>query len=137
MNKSVYLIVIAMFVLISLLAYIRMVPSESSHWHQPIEATENANFKRGAVRVLSAEDNILARVDAIMTELPRTRVLAGSVERGRITYVTRTKWIGFPDYTTVDYSNGFLKMYARLRFGTSDRGVNRNRLEAVIRDAGL
>jgi len=137
MKKILYIIVITLLILTVFIAYIRLMPSNSSRWHQPIEATHSANFKPGAVRVLSAEENTLARVDAIMTQLPRTRVLDGSVNQGRITYVTRTKWIGFPDYTTVEYSDGTLKMYARLRFGTSDMGVNRERLEAVMRDAGL
>ena len=39
---------------------------------------------------------------------------------------------GFPDYTTVQHTGDQLKLFARLRFGKSDLGVNRKRLEAVL-----
>ena len=64
---------------------------------------------------------------------PRTSVLAGSVDTGRITYVTRTQWMGFPDYTTVEQQGETLKLYARLRFGRSDFGVNAVRVNALVR----
>ena len=43
----------------------------------------------------------LAAIDAAARATPRTRVLAGSVEAGMITYVTRSRLWAFPDYTTV------------------------------------
>ena len=82
--------------------------------------------------ILSVEAAALARVDAAARALPRTRVLAGSVNEGRITYVTRSKVIGFPDYTTVEHSDGLLRMHARLRFGRSDLGVNAERLRHLL-----
>ena len=82
--------------------------------------------------VLKPEPAGFEAADAYMRGLPRTQVLDGSVEDGRVTYVTRTRVIGFPDYTTLEYSNGQLKAYARLRFGQSDLGVNRERLERLF-----
>ncbi|WP_420012217.1 DUF1499 domain-containing protein [Tateyamaria sp.] len=46
-------------------------------------------------------------------------------------YRTRSKWIGFPDFTTVEYVDGQIRMFARLRFGRSDLGVNGKRLERL------
>ena len=85
------------------------------------------------MRVLSAVATALARVDAAAMALPRTVRLAGSVDQGRITYRTRSKVIGFPDFTTVEYKDGQLKMFARLRFGRSDFGVNAARLKRLQR----
>ena len=48
---------------------------------------------------------------------------------GQVTYVTRSKWMGFPDYTTVRNSEEVLELWARSRFGQSDLGVNRARVE--------
>ena len=72
-----------------------------------------------------------ARVDAHMRGLPRTHVLAGSVADGRVTYITRSRVFGFPDYTTLEQDGDRLKAYARLRFGGSDLGVNATRLERL------
>jgi hypothetical protein len=114
------------------LAYIRLAPHDVARWHQPAEGTEDRDFAGGALRIWEAGADGLARADAYMQALPRTRVLAGRVEDGRITYVTRSKVFGFPDYTTIEQTDGTLKAYARLRFGGSDLGVNRERLEGLM-----
>ncbi len=115
------------------LAYIRFGPTDTDHWHRPIEAQSNQDVPGGAIRIVQVGPDALPRVDQEMRALPRTKVIAGSVEEGRITYETRSLIFGFPDYTTVEQAGDTIKMYARLRFGTSDMGVNRNRLERVLR----
>lgn len=79
---------------------------------------------------------LLARLDAVARATPRTKVVAGSLAEGRITYVTRSAFWGFPDYTTVvalPVSGGAtLAIYARLRFGRSDLGVNKARVLAWL-----
>ncbi|MEM9126862.1 MAG: DUF1499 domain-containing protein, partial [Pseudomonadota bacterium] len=62
----------------------------------------------------------------------RTSVLAGSVSDGLVTYVTRSRLIGFPDYTTAQQDGDTLRIHARLRFGRSDFGVNRNRVDTWL-----
>ena len=42
----------------------------------------------------------LAALDAVAMAWPRTERLAGGPEEGRITWVTRSALVGFPDYTT-------------------------------------
>ncbi|MEL6451392.1 MAG: DUF1499 domain-containing protein [Pseudomonadota bacterium] len=127
-----YLLVFSVLLIAGLVAFVRLAPSEPGRWHQPITATSSSDAPGRATRVIEAAPGALARVDAAARALPRTTVLAGSVEAGRITYITRSAVIGFPDYTTVDYADGMLKMLARLRFGRSDLGVNRKRLERLI-----
>jgi uncharacterized protein (DUF1499 family) len=74
---------------------------------------------------------------------PRTRLLAGSVATGKLTYVTRSRLFGFPDYTTVslllpeDGGPTYLHMFARLRFGLDDLGVNGARVRDWAARGGL
>ena len=113
------------------LAYVRWAPSDPVRWHEPVVAERSGDFGSGAVRVLRAGPGALARIDAAARALPRTSVLAGTVAEGRITYVTRSRWFGFPDYTTVEQEGDVVRMLARLRFGRSDLGVNGQRLDRL------
>ncbi len=113
-------------------AYVRLAPSDPAKWNQPVTASQDKDFGNGAVRVLPASDGLLERLDAAMMDLPRTEVLAGSVADGRITYVTRTANVGFPDYTTIEQTDGQVRMLARSRFGSSDMGVNAKRLKGLL-----
>ena len=114
------------------MAYIRLAPHDVAAIHQPIEETANADRAGEAVRVLEAPRDVLSAADEYMRALPRTRLLAGSAESGLISYVTRSRIFGFPDYTTLEYRDGQLRAYARLRFGGSDMGVNGQRLDGLI-----
>lgn len=118
--------------LLGVLAYVRLAPHDVNRWHQPVSAEADDDLSGGAVRRMEVPLSALALVDQRMRDVPRTTVLAGSVEARRVTYVTRSRWIGFPDYTTIEWSDGTLKAFARLRFGLSDLGVNRKRLERVL-----
>ena len=42
--------------------------------------------------------------------------------------------MGFPDYTTVQLKDDRLMIWARLRFGRSDLGVNRRRVDRWLAD---
>lgn len=114
------------------LAYIRLAPSDPARWHAAIEADNDKRFAAGAIRVMQAGPDALALVDKAAQALPRTSRLAGSVKDGHITYITRSKLMGFPDYTTVQQADGTLKLHARLRFGRSDLGVNDARLRQLL-----
>ena len=114
------------------LAYIRLAPSEPSRWHVPPKVSGDQDFSAGVKRLVAAGPDGLARLDAIIRATPRTRVLAGSVEEGMITYITRSAVFGFPDYTTVRQVDDKLAIHARLRFGRSDLGVNRARVDGWL-----
>ncbi|MEM6371975.1 MAG: DUF1499 domain-containing protein [Pseudomonadota bacterium] len=113
-------------------AYVRLAPVDDARWHQPIAQREDTDTRTGAVRVVAGGAEMLAAIDAAMRALPRTRVLAGSVDTGLITYETRSALWGFPDYTTVDHGDGVITLFARLRYGASDLGVNAARLANVL-----
>ena len=116
-------------IIVAALAYVRLAPTDPARWHQPVSESSDKTFAGGAVRVVPGDDDTLARLHQVALGTSRTQVLAGSPAEGRITYVTRSKWIGFPDYTTADLVDGHVRLLARLRFGRSDLGVNAERLE--------
>lgn len=131
-------------VVLGFAVYVRVAPSDPARWHVS-PATDAApdctiRAERGAARaaclVPQAAADALARLDAIALATPRTTRLAGSVEEGRITWVTRSRLGGFPDYTTAEVRDDMgdgpagarLDVFARLRFGGDDLGVNAARL---------
>lgn len=132
MKIVTYLLVVALLLAIGTAVYARLAPVDPTRWHAPVTATADRDLPGGAVRVVAGDAARLAAVNAALLALPRTRVLAGSVAEGRITYITRSALFGFPDFTTVDFVDGELRLFARLRFGLSDLGVNRRRLEQVL-----
>ena len=119
-------------VVISGLGYIRLAPSDAAIWHVSPQVSENKSFKAGVKRLVSTSPDGLARFDKIVMATPRTSVLTGSPESGMVTYITRSQIFGFPDYTTAQQNGNSLKIYARLRFGRSDTGVNGARVKGWI-----
>ena len=125
-------IVIAAAVLLAL--YVRFAPSDAGRFHVSGAVQSDADLEGGVKRILPGVT--LAELDQIAQQTPRTKVLAGSVDDGMITYVTRSRLIGFSDYTTVEAKDGMVTVFARLRFGRSDLGVNRRRVEGWIKALG-
>ena len=130
---------VAVIAIIGLLAYVRLSPTSAARWHtDPASAyTWGRNdwntvipVTGGAVLRLPASPDILARLDAIAMATPRTTRLVGTAAQGQITWVTRSAFWGFPDYTTAQIKADGLYIFARLRFGKSDLGVNAARLRA-------
>jgi uncharacterized protein (DUF1499 family) len=65
---------------------------------------------------------------------PLVQRLAGGPGEDWTTYVLRSRVFGFPDYASVRVLDGAagtssLAIFARARFGRSDLGVNRARVE--------
>jgi uncharacterized protein (DUF1499 family) len=121
-------------------AYVRLAPSNPESWHvAPDQEPHDFKGSYHETRVIAAAPmDVLDRLDTIARAWPRTRVLAGSVDEALVTYITRTKYWGFPDYTTVQVAldaddNTVLSIHARLRFGGSDGGVNRARVRRWLK----
>ena len=128
---------LGLVLLIVAIGYIRLAPSDPVRWHNPPQVSENKDFKAGVKRLITSGPDGLARLDEIALSTPRTSVLAGSVESGMVTYITRSAVFGFPDFTTAQQDGDSLKIYARQRFGRSDTGVNRARIGKWIAALGL
>ena len=116
-------------VLVVLAGYIRLAPSDPARWHRAVEGTADRKGE-GSVLRLAAVD--LAALDQVARDWPRTSVLAGSVAEGRVTYVTRSALWGFPDYTTLELRKNGVAILGRLRFGRSDLGVNKARIQGWL-----
>jgi hypothetical protein len=121
--------------------YVRLAPSDPARWHvgpslygwdhdgpwdQVVALGGGASLRLSTA--VGAPSDLLSRLDAVALATPRTTQLAGSVDEGRITWVTRSALWGFPDYTTAEVRPDGLYIHARLRFGSSDMGVNAARL---------
>ena len=139
--KTVLFAVLAVVAAFAL--YVRLAPSDPARWHVrpvmpvpgPGDWPERGGFR--AQRVVEGKpEAVLAALDAIARATPRTRRVAGSPVEGMVTYRTRSALWGFPDYATVAVAPAGtgtrLLVHSRLRFGTSDLGVNRARVEGWL-----
>lgn len=131
MAKVLYFFV---FLVVAFGLYVRLTPSSAARWHAPVEGGD-ALSAGGIRKVLPGQSGQLATLVAIIEKEPRTWLLAGSLAEGRLTFVTRSRLWGFPDYATVETRGEDLVIYSRLRFGRSDLGVNSARVARWI--AGL
>jgi hypothetical protein len=114
-------------------AYVRLAPSDPARWDtDPALGTEGLNSHVAKVFVPLPPATALAAFDAVAMAEARTTRLTGSPEDGRITYVSRSRLWGFPDYTTVgavpDEGGTWLLIWGRSRFGQGDMGVNAARV---------
>ena len=128
-------------VFLGVLAFIRLAPSDPAIWHVDL-AAPGFDPAVGQVFCITPDnrygplaDGALARLDAIALATPRTERLAGSVDAGRITWVTRSALMGYPDYTTAQLMPGpGLCVFGRQRFGQRDLGVNAARIGRWIQE---
>lgn len=134
---------IVLIVVLGFAAYVRLAPTDIDAWHQRADGTEmgETTLSNGYIwRETAAGDGgeELSRLDGAIMATPRTTRLAGSVDAGQITYVTRSAVMGFPDYTTVGVYDGqdapYIEINARSRFGSSDLGVNARRVKGWLAD---
>lgn len=135
----------AVFIVVAGVAYVRLSPSDIATYHLAPKATEagdtpGANSFKAARAITAPAADVLQAVDTVALATDRTRRVAGGVDEGLMTYETRSAVMGFPDYTTVTVTDGatgpLLVIYGRSRFGASDLGVNRARIEGWLAQLG-
>jgi hypothetical protein len=132
-----FAIAFAIIAFLGLASYVRLAPTAYSDWHQIPESVEISGawqevtpLTGGATLRLNAGDpaELLASLATIAAATPRTVLVSGTPAEGRMTWETRSLIWGFPDYATAEVRPDGLYIYARLRFGRSDMGVNAARL---------
>lgn len=125
------------------LGYIRLAPMDPVEWHVDPEAaqrTGNPNDylvadggDRPAARSDVLPGALMARLDEVALAEDGTERLAGSPEGGFVTYVQRSRIMGYPDAISVravpDGDGSRLTIYSRSRYGKSDMGVNEARVK--------
>lgn len=135
----------AVCVAVAGVAYIRLSPSDMATYHLAPNATEagdtpGMNSFKAARQITAPAADILRVMDRVALGTAHTRLVAGSVGEGLVTYETRSAWMGFPDYTTVTVTEAeagpLLVINAQSRFGRSDLGVNRARVEDWLTQLG-
>lgn len=136
MKEGLYLLGI---VILAGLLWVRLSPHDADRWH--VDPADADPPRGNGYRIIGEEAPrflgdpqlvIETLIDVARTE-DRARILDGGVDEGLITFVTRTKWVGFPDYVTfkavAEGDRTKLAAISRARYGGSDWGVNRERLD--------
>ena len=128
MIKSIIVFGIILFGVLNI--YVRMSKIDPQNFHLITAFKENADTTEVVFRSIASGDmaTLVARVQAT----PRTTRLAGQVEDGKMTFVTRSLIWGFPDITTIWQDEDKIKIHARQRFGLYDFGVNAKRVDAWL-----
>ncbi len=142
--KTLTLVVI--LATLALMAYIRLAPSDPKDWHISVASQDPipqgtctdhialvAKGARAACILPLTPAAVLDKLEAIALTSPRTLHLAGSAAEGRITWVSRSFLMGYPDYITAEVTQTAqgtrLDIFSRQRFGEADLGVNAARLK--------
>lgn len=142
---SILLLLVVAFV--GFAAYVRLAPSDPARWHvDPETAVEEGRKNDFIVKPGGAGADIaspvfsdtpevlLARFRAAALGEPGVTVL--SEEGGFVTFVARTKLMGYPDFVSVKAvpaeGGAALFIHSRSRFGSDDFGVNAARVSAWL-----
>ncbi|MCI2398479.1 DUF1499 domain-containing protein [Aliiroseovarius subalbicans] len=123
-----YLLLLPVLLVVLFALGVRLAPSDPARWHGDVPLAP-ARFEGGRIEVIAGDADTFRHLAEIAQATPRTQILAGSATTGHLTLITRSKLWGFPDYTTMQLTEGQIALYARLRFGSSDTGVNSARLD--------
>jgi uncharacterized protein (DUF1499 family) len=126
--------------------YFRLVPMDPETWHvDPRTATPPASpnyaLRTGetAARFDLPPDVVAARLDAAATA-DGADILAGRPADGFVTYVARSRLMGYPDAISVriesDAEGTTVDIFSRSRFGYSDMGVNEARVARWLATVG-
>jgi len=132
---------IIIFGIVLLLAYIRLVPDHTDMLHkdpQTAASTGKPNEYRFTSTVFDiTADELIRLTDGFVQTQTRVTRIAGGADTRMITYVQRSALMGYPDYITikavtsgVDQSK--LVIFSRSRFGYSDLGVNKMRIDRWV-----
>lgn len=132
-------------------AYVRLAPMDAARWHvDPEEAVPTGRPNQwllapGAdgepIVTDAAPAEALARLEAAALAEGGVERLAGSPEEGLVTWVQRSRLVGYPDAITAravpEGEGSRVTILSRSRYGHSDMGVNRARVERWVAAAGL
>jgi len=134
--KWLLIIICALVVLaIAGSVYVRSAGHDPARWHvDPATVTDvNESNEYLASETFAASPQAVAGAlkDALGGE-----VLAGNLSDGWATIVVRSALIGYPDYVSARISpagdGSQVTLYSRSRYGLSDLGANKTRVEKVF-----
>ena len=115
---------IIIIILFSILAYVRL--AQVHPIYNIPNSTSNQLSSKGFVFIKAytgIKDELYEEITKVALGTPRTLLLSNDP----LQFITRSKFLGFPDITFIDIQDGNLIIYATSVFGQLDFGVNRAR----------
>ena len=115
---------IIIIILFSILAYVRL--AQVHPIYNIPNSTSNQLSSKGFVLIKAytgSKDELYEEITKVALGTPRTLLLSNDP----LQFITRSKFLGFPDITVIDIQDGNLIIYATSVFGQLDFGVNRAR----------
>ena len=123
-------------------AYVRYAPLYPNQWHVDPEKVVRTGKPNDFLMAEGGDQppavfgadvaTVAAALDAVVAAEPATFVMAGGAPDGFVTYVQRSKLMGFPDMISITLQSveegTVMHAYARARDGHSDLGVNAKRV---------
>lgn len=142
MRSLLVLVVLLVVAVIAASIWFRSAAMPAEDWHVlPSDVTPPAspNYELRAgdrAPVFDVPPDVMAaRIDAVATA-EGAEMIGGSLAEGHMTYVARSRLMGFPDAISVRLTpvaaGTRVEIYSRSRFGYSDMGVNGARVERWI-----
>ncbi|MEM1299760.1 MAG: DUF1499 domain-containing protein [Pseudomonadota bacterium] len=151
-----WLLVVAVVAMAGVAVGFRFVGHDPSIWHADPLTTDRTgrpnDFLAGPAGAMASEPDaalagrdlppreLLFLFNSIASNAPRTRVIGGKLDDLHVTYVQQSALFGFPDYISVkvveEGDGSALAIWSRSRFGYSDMGVNRDRVERWLAAMG-
>jgi hypothetical protein len=136
------LVILLVAAVIGAAIFFRTVGMPTAVWHVDpgaVSPPDSPNFdlRAGdtAPVIDAAPDVVAARIDGIATE-EGAQLIGGSPAEGHMTYVARSRIMGFPDAISIRVlpvgEGTRVEIFSRARFGYSDMGVNAARVERWI-----
>lgn len=118
--------------------WVRNVSPPAARYHDRFTVPEvDTQTPDGFIAVRRTDGQGFTRLVEELAATPRTTKLSGRIEDGHVSFVTRTRIMGFPDVTNVMRTEDGIAIRGHLVLGKGDMGVNRRRIEGWLRDAGL
>ncbi len=143
MRILIYILIALVALVVAAAIYVRLAPIDAAEWHvdptgMTAPSTPNFALLTGTtgsyLNAPPAEAG--ARLQAV-AEANGAEVLAGSAEEGHVTYVVRSRVMGFPDFVSVrllpEGAGTQINIFSRSRYGMSDLGVNTTRVQHWLR----
>ncbi|MBF9036158.1 DUF1499 domain-containing protein [Rhodobacterales bacterium HKCCE2091] len=139
MKLALWILAVVVVAVVAVAIRVRTAPMDPARWHadpataEP-PATPNFALLRGSEAPVIAADvpAVAARLDGIARTEGAER-LAGNAADGLVTYVVRSRIMGYPDAVSVRLSpvdgGTRVELFSRSRFGRSDLGVNAARVQ--------
>jgi uncharacterized protein (DUF1499 family) len=145
MRIALILLAVVLVAVIAAAIWFRTVAMPAEVWHvDPAAVTPpaspNYDLRTGdRAPVFDVTPDVMAaRIDAIATA-EGADLIGGSLAQGHMTYVVRSRLMGYPDAVSVRLvpvgQGTRVEIFSRSRFGYSDMGVNAARVERWISEA--